>query len=307
VRGARSAFVGAVLAAVALASGCGLGAGKGTQDVQVVVTRDFGTSRVGQAGATKAAGGETVMRFLQRHFRVTTRFGGGFVQSIDGLAGSRGGDPPLDWFYYVNGIEAGVGAADTRLHAGDRVWWDRHDWGAAMRVPAVVGSFPEPFRSGSGGKRYPVRIECAHVGDAACDAARDRLRASGVPDAAVAGVGGTAGRDLLRVLVGPWRALRGDPALQQLQHGPSASGVYARPAASGASIAVLDVRGRTVGTLGAGAGLVAATRLGDQQPTWAVTGVDEAGALGAARALGERSLRDRFAAAVSGGKVRSVP
>ena len=220
---------------------------------------------------------------------------------------ATGAPPPLDWSYYVNGIEAGVGAGDTRLHAGDRVWWDRHDWGAAMRVPAVVGSFPEPFRSGSGGKRYPVRIECAQVGDATCDAARDRLRAAGVPAAAVAGVGGTAGRGLQRVGGGAWKTLRGDPALQQLQHGPSASGVYARPAASGASIAVLDDRGRTVGTLGPGAGLVAATRLGDQQPTWAVTGVDEAGALAAARALGERSLRDRFAAAVRGGKVRSVP
>jgi hypothetical protein len=304
----RGALAAALLAAVALlAGGCGLGPGRGTHDVQVVVTRDFGADRLGAAAASKAAGGETVMRFLQRHFRVGTRYGGGFVQSIDGLAGSRNDDQPIDWFYYVNGIEAGVGAADMRLHAGDRVWWDRHDWGAAMRVPAVVGSFPEPFRSGSGGKRYPVRIECARVGDAACQAARDRLRAAGVADAAVAGVGGTAGRDLLRVLVGPWRALRGDPALHQLQRGPSASGVYARPAPSGASIAVLDGRGRAVRALGPGAGLVAATRLGDQQPTWAVTGVDGAGALAAARALGQRTLRDRFAAAVSGGKVRSVP
>jgi hypothetical protein len=176
-----------------------------------------------------------------------------------------------------------------------------------MRVPAVVGSFPEPFRSGSGGKRFPVRIECVKVGDSACNTARDRMRGAGVADAAVAGAGGTAGKDVLRVLVGPWRVIRADPALQQLQRGPSASGVYVRPSASGGAIALLDASGRPTGALGPGGGLVAATRIGDQQPTWAVTGVDEAGALAAARALTARALHDRFAAAVSGGAVRSVP
>jgi hypothetical protein len=112
---------------------------------------------------------------------------------------------------------------------------------------------------------------------------------------------------VLRVLVGPWRTVRADPAVQQLQRGPVASGVYARPSAAGGSIALLDAGGRPVGTLGPGAGLVAATRIGDQQPTWAVTGVDENGALAAARALDAKALRDRFAAAVNGGKVQSVP
>ena len=295
----------ALVAALA-AGGCGLGAGSGSDDVSLTVSADFGARQIGMASAAKAPGSETVMRFLQRNFHVRTRYGGGFVQAINGLAGSTTG-PQVDWFYYVNGIEAGVGAANTELHPGDRVWWDRHDWSTAMRVPAVVGSFPEPFRSGSGGKRYPVRIECAQVGDAACNTARNRMRAAGVADAAVAAVGGTAGKDVLRVLVGPWRAVRGDPALQQLQRGPAASGVYVRPSAAGGSIALLDAAGRPVGTLGPGAGVVAATRIGDQQPTWAVTGVDRNGALAAARALDAQALRDRFAAAVNGGKVRSIP
>ena len=33
----------------------------------------------------------------------------------------------------------------VRAVAGDRVQWDFRDWGAAMRVPAIVGAFPEPF------------------------------------------------------------------------------------------------------------------------------------------------------------------
>jgi hypothetical protein len=302
----RCGAVALLLAAALAAGGCGLGAGKGSGDIRATVTDDFGHRQVGKASAAQAPGSETVMRFLQRHFRVQTRYGGRFVHAVNGLAGSSVG-AQVDWFYYVNGIEAGVGAADTRLHPGDRVWWDRHEWSAAMRIPAVVGSFPEPFRSGTGGKRLPVRIECTQVGGPACTTARDRLEAAGVPDAAVAATGGTAGPDVLRVVVGPWRLVRADPALQQLQRGPSASGVYVRPSANGASIALLNGSGRPTAVLGSGAGLVAATRLGDQQPTWAVTGVDAAGALAAARALDPSALHDRFAAAVSDGSVRSVP
>ena len=80
-----------------------------------------------------------------------------------------------------------------------------------------------------------------------------------------------------------------------------------RPAPDASTIAVLDPAGGTVRTLGPGDGLIAATRLGDQQPTWAVTGVDEAGALAAAGALRPAELRDRFAAAVVRGTPFSVP
>ena len=45
------------------------------------------------------------MRLLQRNFDVKTRYGGGFVQQIDGVAGGREGGRRVDWFYYVNGIE----------------------------------------------------------------------------------------------------------------------------------------------------------------------------------------------------------
>ena len=101
------------------------------------------------------------MRLLQRTFDVTTRFGGNFVQEIDGVSGGREDGRRVDWFYYVNGIESSTGAGERKLHRGDRVWWDHHDWETAMRVPAVVGAFPEPFRSGQDGKKLPIRLVCA--------------------------------------------------------------------------------------------------------------------------------------------------
>lgn len=278
-------------------AGCGLGAGRTPGGVSLDVTRDFGTRARQQLNSPRVVGQETVMQLLMRNARVGTRYGGGFVQSIDGLAGGHEGGRPLDWFFYVNGIEAGQGAAATTLHPGDRVWWDRHDWGAAMRVPAVVGAFPEPFLHGLAGKRYPVRLECANFTGEACRTVRARLRAVGV--AAALGSPAATGKGTLRVVVGVWAAVRGDTGLRQIESGPASSGVYARFSRDGRTLSVLDGRGRSVRTLAAGGGLVAATRYLDGAPTWAITGTDDAGVSAAARALDPATLRDHFAVAVS--------
>ena len=287
-----------VVALVLLAAGCGVGAGRSATDVSVVVTQDFGARQLGDvAGSTH--GEDTVMRLLERSFKVKTRFGGGFVQSINGLGGGRSGGRPVDWFYFVNGTLADKGAASVTVHGGDRIWWDRHDWGVTDRVPAVVGSFPEPFRHGSGGRRTPVRIDCAPGAETACDTVGKKLQGIGAIPARAA-LGATAGKETLRLLVGPWNLIRKDSPARQIEEGPAVSGVYAKPAADGRSIAVLDARGRVVKTLGAGAGLVAATRYEQQQPTWVVTGTDAAGVAQAAAALDEGTLGNHFALGITG-------
>ena len=149
----------AIVSAIAIA-GCGLGAGKSTSGVvTLTVTREFGTAPVGSVTEKSIPGSQTVMRMLERSFKVTTRYSGGFVESIDGHAGSSS---RLDWFYYVNGIEATLGAAGTSVHKGDRIWWDLHDWTATDSIPAVVGSFPEPFIHGINGRRLPGHARVRH-------------------------------------------------------------------------------------------------------------------------------------------------
>jgi hypothetical protein len=287
----------AVGLAVALA-GCGVGAGKQPGGTKLTITRDFGAGMVRDLDAPKVGGDETVMRLLQRNAKVSTRYSGGFVQSIDGLSAERSSGRSLDWFYYVNGVEAARGAASTSLRSGDRIWWDRHDWGGAMRVPAVVGSFPEPFLHGIDGKRLPVRVECATPGSDPCKAVSNRLASYEVP-VAMGGLMTAHLEETLRVLVGPWQVLRTDHAIDELERGPKASGVYARITDDGRTIAALDARGRVARRLGAGTGLVAATAMGDARPTWVVTGTDEAGVASAVRAFEEGTLAHRFAVAVS--------
>jgi hypothetical protein len=267
--------------------------------VQLTVTRDFGAKLLRSWSAPSVRGQETVMSLLIRNAAVGTRFDGGFVQSIDGLAGGHEQERPVDWFYYVNGAEAPQGAAATNVHSGDHIWWDRHDWSQTEHIPAVVGSFPEPFLNGVSGKRLPVRVECANVAGPACRTVTKQLRADGVP-AGVAALGSGVEKLTLRVMVAPWRMLKGEPAAAAMQRGPAASGVYARFSADGSALSLLDRDGRAVSTLGAGSGLIAATAREESAPVWVVTGTDASGVEHAASAFAERTLENRFAVAVSG-------
>jgi hypothetical protein len=282
-----------------MAAGCGLGPGPVPEGVQLTVTRDFGAHVLTRAAAPKVAGAETVMSLLLRNDRVTTKYGGGFVESIDGLSGGQeaGGDP-IDWFYYVNGIEAPKGAAATSVHPGDHIWWDLHDWSQTEEVPAVVGSFPEPFLNGIEGKRLPVRVECAAAQSDPCRTVVARLRALGVP-AAIAAIGSGAEPDALQVVVGGWTAVHGDPSVQSIERGPRSSGVYVRFATNGQTLTLLGSSGNTTATLTAGAGLIAATKDVESAIVWVVTGTNEAGVQRAASAFDTGALKNHFALAVT--------
>ena len=279
----------------AVIAGCGLGPGRGTSNASLTVSRDFGARQINNVTQRHVPGSETVMQMLERSFRVETRYGGGFVESIAGLSGSSN---RLDWFYYVNGIEAPVGAAQTAVHKGDRIWWDLHDWSATDSIPAVVGSFPEPFVNGIGGRRLPTVLECAADVNAACNRVSAALEAVGVPIARQA-PGTGSGTDSLAVLVGTWSDIKDSLAADLIEHGPSTSGVYAKFAGSG-TLELLDPHARTVHTLGAGAGLIAATAEASAEPTWLITGTDTQGVSAAAASLNASHLDDHFALAVQG-------
>jgi hypothetical protein len=147
----RLTYALGMTAGLAALAGCGSNHTKGT--AKLWVTRDRGRHLV-LAATVKA--GQTAMQALQGKAKVKTSYGGRFVESIDGVSGSRSGKQ--DWFYFVNGYEADRGAADYTLHPGDVEWWDYRSWKHAIHVPVVVGAFPEPFLHGYAGKRREATI-----------------------------------------------------------------------------------------------------------------------------------------------------
>jgi hypothetical protein len=299
----RALTTAAALAAVAALAGCGLGAGPGTGAVKLTITASFGSQPIATISAAHVPGSETVMRMLQRRFDVGTRYGGGFVESINGHSGNSS---QKDWFYYVNGVQASQGAAVTAVHHDDHIWFDLHDWGATDSIPAVVGSFPEPFSNGVNGKRYPTTLECGSNVDSACKRVTSVLDAAGVPVASQL-IGTGSGPDTLGVVIGTWTELSSEVAAGLIDHGPSASGVYAKFADGGHQLKLLDPAGQVVRTLGAGAGLVAATADTSSVPTWLITGTDPAGVKAAAAAFNQRDLQNRFALAIQGRAQLPIP
>jgi hypothetical protein len=295
------AIASALLALLAVA-GCGIGPGEALEGVHLTVSRDYARELVLSRQVSDVSEADTVMRVLEASAEISTRYGGGFVQSIDGVEAEQSGGRAHDWFFYVDGVESSIGAAEYSLRGGERIWWDYRDWTAANRVPAVVGSWPAPFAGGYEGAEHPVAVEC-RGGGAACMTVRGRLEAEGV------GVAAGVPKGAIRVLVGPWARLRSDPAARQIEVGPAESGVYAEFARRGGAyeLLALDEAAAVARGLGPVAGLVAATRRFEAAPVWVVTGGTQAAVRAAADLLDAADLRDHYAVASEDGKPVSLP
>lgn len=292
----------ALLLAALAAAGCGLGAGADVGRAELTVTREFGSVPVLERDVGAVKESDTVMRVLEANAKITTRYGGGFVQSIEGVEGEQRGGRPYDWFFYVNGVESPIGAADFPLGGEDRIWWDYHDWSAVERSPVVVGSWPAPLRGGYEGKAHPVIVEC-DGGGAACGLTRSALEAARVQ------ISGGSPKGAIRVLVGPWAQLRSDPAAALLDKGPAESGVFAEfePGPGGLRLHGFDPDGGDSHGFGPDAGLVAATRRLESPPVWLVTGATAAGVRAAAGLLDAAKLRDHYAVASEAGAETPLP
>jgi hypothetical protein len=141
-----------LLAAACLLAGCGEEAA-GEGQARLWVTRDRGAEVVMD---TTVPAGVSALEALRRKAEVETRYGGRFVQAVNGIEGDLA--QQRDWFWFVNGYEGDRSAADYELHDGDVLWWDHRSWAGEMRQPVVVGAFPEPFLHGYDGKRRPAVV-----------------------------------------------------------------------------------------------------------------------------------------------------
>jgi hypothetical protein len=184
-----------LLVALAVAGWGGTPAGdEGTATLWI--TRDRGATVVHTA---TVPAGLTVLQALDREADVDTRYGGRFVQSVNGIEGSlsRG----WDWFFFVNGVAADRGAAEYRLRAGEIAWWDYRRWSGTREEIVVVGAFPEPFVHGFAGKTPTVAVRYERPDQRAVARAIARLvRATSVAPEATPTPDGAS---LVRIVDGP--------------------------------------------------------------------------------------------------------
>ncbi|MFL5962066.1 MAG: DUF4430 domain-containing protein [Gaiellaceae bacterium] len=127
--------------ALALAGCGGSGRGRGHGTATLWVTTDRGAHIVFSGPVPAGSDG---IRTVEGKLNVTTRYGGRYLQSVNGMSGSL--TRQRDWFYFVNGIEGDRSAAEVTIHPGDVLWWDYRKWGSStMHVPVVAGAYPKPF------------------------------------------------------------------------------------------------------------------------------------------------------------------
>jgi hypothetical protein len=148
IRRALSALFVSVLLA-----GCGGSAGGEEGTAQLWVTRDRGAELLLEA---EVEAGQTLMRALAAEADVETRYGGRYIQSVNGVEGDL--TAQRDWFWFVNGYEGDRSAASYRLHDGDVAWIDYRAWQREGEARVVVGAFPEPFLHGYAGKARPAVV-----------------------------------------------------------------------------------------------------------------------------------------------------
>jgi hypothetical protein len=187
----------AALAVLVLLAGCG-GAGGEEGTAQLWVTRDRGAELLVEA---EVGAGQTLMRALASQADIDTRYGGRYLQSVNGLKGSL--DEQRDWFWFVNGYEGDRSAASYRLRDGDVAWVDYRGWQREGEARVVVGAFPEPFLHGYAGVTRPAVVR--YEGDQAARAG-EIARAVGAPSAAPLGKAVPRGANVVELRLGPPRA-----------------------------------------------------------------------------------------------------
>lgn len=271
----------ALLCVVAIAAACGTSKtqppAQDAPGVRVDATIDWGRAQLIQGRGRTGS----VLDATRSVAKVRTSYGGRYVAAIAGQAG----DGTSDWIFWVNGLEAPIGAAETRVRGGDVVWWDRHRWAGRVHVPAVVAAWPRPVTRGLDGPNRGISADPPLAAT---------LRALGVETAAPAATSGP------RVLVdGAAELIDRDPGWRAAMAAPEAAGLTAWIDETG--VRVWDARrGRDVAVPSAVAVIVATTDgfAADDPPIIAVVGVTAAAAKAAAQLLSRTPAIVERAAAV---------
>lgn len=285
--------------------------GKGGQ-VELLITRDFGQQVILHELVTLDSGW-TIMDLLQAKCDVKTRYGGGFIDSINQLKSSTGGlkGEMQDWFYYVNGICPDVGGLDYSLGAGEMVWWDYHPWQAGSSNSAVIGSYPEPFLSGYQGVVRPTTIVCPAEIMESGQRLAESLKTQGVSEVKVVELKEAFlnKRNGPTLVLGEWESLEGIEYLKELNQSYQRNGMSFH--FQDQQIQLLNFQGKVVESLEGSAGVIGATAsvLGDPCPLWLVSGSDRSGFEQALELMikDPGDLTGKYNLAISGEKIKALP
>ena len=277
--------------------------------LELRVTRDFGQHDAGSGRPDRSRCARATPHCASSSRSARSRRATAAASCSRSTASSGDQAAEHDWFYYVNGAEASVGAGDYGLSPGDVEQWDFHDWSATMHIPAIVGAYPEPFVHGLSGRRLPTRLECGDPRSACMHRGRRRAAARGVTATSSADRHLGAASGSCASIVAKWSDLRTTgPGRALLGRARPTSGVFARFDAAGTRCTLLDAAGADAAASRRRArGSSRRTRPAGDSIVWLVTGADQAGVDRAAAVLTPAALADAFAVAATPSGPQRLP
>jgi hypothetical protein len=283
--------------------------------VRIVATENFGRELMFDE-ALEVLPGTSAMAALMKVAEVKTAYGGGFVNSINGVRSTFTGKEHMkaDWFIYVNGIQSNIGALDYELHDGDIQHWDFHDWSFRQFVPAIIGDFPEPFLHGYGGVVYPTVIAFQDGWEDSAEHMADRLSQLGVASIASKNISELLADEKQSsnlILLGTTDC----KLIEEVNQAWDSVGFYIH--FQSGSLKVCNSKGSLAAEYRAGAGFIQATQspwnpsgIGAcQNVFWVVSGLDETGVKNALDILMNHHNDFEYACAsvIADGEIIKVP
>lgn len=283
--------------------------------VDLIVTKDFGHNKMvsKNVGLVKD---EVGMEVLFRNLDIQTAYGGGFVNSINGLESKytffSGADRQKeDWFYWVNGILAPVGVAEYRPSDGDVIWWDYHEWNTTMFIPAIIGSYPEPFKHGFWGKNPGTVVMYTNEFKDDAEKLKKSLIEKGVKSIDVVPYNASSIEkpEKYHILLGKWDdLLKDNKRLKEMNWRNKLEGIYVE--FKDGKLNALDNTGKVIKSYDkAGAVYATSAGMGCTVPVWLVTGTDSSNVRKALNVLLEKpeKIKNYFGAVVSNDDIINVP
>jgi hypothetical protein len=280
--------------------------------VTLWVTRDFGKEALLKE-STKIENTSSVFDVLQANTEVTTAYSGSFVNEINGIKSDSGGlsGKRQDWFYFVNGVFADVGALEYDLSPGEIVWWDYHPWSGGMANTAVIGAYPEPFLHGYKGKINPTVILCFPQQRSLAERLRQSMEGQGVASVTIKDISEEliAKRMGPTVVLGEWSRLETISYLEELNKAYRKNGTGVHFTED--KVELLNYRGNAVKFVTQKAGFILATGEGpgDENPLWLLVGTDESALQVTVEILVNHpeKIRRFYQAAIVGGELTRLP
>lgn len=283
------------------------------EKIKVIVTKDFGKEKLLEAKVNFKKNMSVMDALLLAGADVKTSYGGGFVSGINGLLTDTGGVSGVrkDWFYYVNGIFADVGALDYEPKPGEIIWWDYHPWKLSQGIPAVVGCFPEPFLHGFRGQVKKTTIMCGSGETELAIKLKESMKDYGILRVDVQEINAEmlTQREGPTILIGEWEKLKDIAWMKELNNAYKKNGTFIHFTES--SIELLDYQGEGVKKLQGSAGVIVATGegSGDDSPLWLISGTDRRGFEEAVDVLAKcpQKIMGMYSAVVLPGEIIRLP